>query len=147
MRPLKIDVTTLHFMTGLPSYQLRELLLGRQDMDRRTAILLSGALGTEPEFWLTAQSEYDAEERSRHIAGDARNAGVSHLLFGYRKGSNPHPNVPAALRCECCGCGCKTHEDHLCPKAITILFVWNETSTGMCEDCANSFAPGKGGAQ
>lgn len=78
MRKLKLDAATLHFLTGLPTFCLSEILAGRRSIDSRTASALGEAFGTGPEFWLELQSEYETDAREH----DIRNTGVSCLLFG-----------------------------------------------------------------
>lgn len=78
LKPLRMDAATLHLATGLSMFQIKELIAGRQDIDRRAAILLGEVFGTGPEFWLEAQQEYETGAREH----DIRNTGVSCLLFG-----------------------------------------------------------------
>jgi antitoxin HigA-1 len=141
MRPLRMDAVTLHFASGLPTFQIKELIAGRQDIDRRTALVLGESLGTGPEFWLEVQQEFENEQREHQMAGDVRNTGISALLFGYRKTSDANVFTPA-LSCEFCGTqSISTRQCERVPLPLSI-----------CDACAVAFAcdgcnAAKGGVQ
>lgn len=44
---------------GVPVQRVNTLVNGKRDMTPETAILLSRAFGTSPEFWMNLQSAYD----------------------------------------------------------------------------------------
>ena len=44
---------------GIPAQRVNEIIRGKRGVSPETAWLLSGALGTTPEFWLNLQAIHD----------------------------------------------------------------------------------------
>jgi antitoxin HigA-1 len=55
LRPMGLTQTALAERMGVPVQSVNLLIRGRREMTARTAVLLSEALGTTPEFWLQLQ--------------------------------------------------------------------------------------------
>ena len=54
---------------GIPAQRVNEIIRGKRGVSPETAWLLSGALGTTPEFWLNLQATHDLSlnRPARHI--------------------------------------------------------------------------------
>lgn len=60
LRPLKIDLVTLHFLTNLPAHRLQEIVSGQRAIDRRDACCFGDTFGTgEP------NSDWSCKRRMR----------------------------------------------------------------------------------
>jgi addiction module HigA family antidote len=59
LRPMGISQVALADHLGVSVQRVNELVRGKRGVTADTAWLLSGALGTSPEFWLELQSCYD----------------------------------------------------------------------------------------
>lgn len=57
--PLELTQVQLAKHLGLPTQRINEIINGKRGVSPETALLLSGALETSPEFWLNLQSAYD----------------------------------------------------------------------------------------
>lgn len=52
---------------GVPVQRVNTLINGKRDMTAETAILLSRALKTSPEFWMNLQIAYDLYEAKKYL--------------------------------------------------------------------------------
>ncbi|MBI4227951.1 MAG: HigA family addiction module antidote protein [Candidatus Omnitrophica bacterium] len=68
LKPMGLRQVTLAKRMGIPVQRVNTLIRGRRDMTAETAVLLSRALGTTPEFWMNLQSVRDLYEAERHLA-------------------------------------------------------------------------------
>lgn len=59
LKPMGLSQTRLAEKMGVPVQRINTLARGRRDMSPETAILLSEALGTSPEFWMNLQVTLD----------------------------------------------------------------------------------------
>jgi len=59
LAPKKMSQVALAQKMGVPIQRVNTLINGKRDMTPETAILLSRALGTTPEFWMNIQTGYD----------------------------------------------------------------------------------------
>lgn len=59
LEPLKLTQVQLAKHLGLPTQRINEIVNMKRGVTPETALLLSGALETSPEFWLNLQSAYD----------------------------------------------------------------------------------------
>jgi len=57
--PLGITQVDLAAHIGVPVQRVNEVVRGKRGITSETAWLLSGALGTTPEFWINLQSQHD----------------------------------------------------------------------------------------
>ena len=72
LEPMALSQVELSHRMGVPVQRINTLVNGRRDMTAETAILLSRALKTTPEFWMTLQDAcdlYEAREHLVHTAG------------------------------------------------------------------------------
>lgn len=67
LKPLGISQVDLAKKMGVPIQRINTLINGKRDMTAETAILLSRALKTSSEFWMTLQVAYDLYEAQRAI--------------------------------------------------------------------------------
>lgn len=68
LKPMKLSQAALSHKMGVPIQRINTLINGRRDMTAGTAVLLSSALKTTPEFWMNLQIAYDLYEAQRHLA-------------------------------------------------------------------------------
>ena len=59
LEPLGQTQKALARHLGVPIQRINELVRGKRGITPETAWLLSGALGTTPEFWMNLQANYD----------------------------------------------------------------------------------------
>lgn len=59
LKPLNLSQVALAQYLGIPTQRINELINGKRGVIPETAWLLSGALGTTPEFWVNLQTSYD----------------------------------------------------------------------------------------
>ena len=59
LEPLGYTQKALAQHLGIPIQRVNELVRGKRGMTPETAWLLSGALGTTPEFWMNLQAIHD----------------------------------------------------------------------------------------
>lgn len=59
LKPLGMTQLALAEKTGMPIQRINTLINGKRGMSAETAILLSQALGTEADFWMALQAQYD----------------------------------------------------------------------------------------
>ncbi|MGH8598919.1 MAG: HigA family addiction module antitoxin [Gammaproteobacteria bacterium] len=59
LEPLGCTQKALAQHLGIPIQRINELVRGRRGITPETAWLLSGALGTTPEFWMNLQANHD----------------------------------------------------------------------------------------
>jgi addiction module HigA family antidote len=75
LRPAGITQSRLAEHLGIPVQRVNEIVKGKRGVSADTAWLLSGALGTTPEFWLNLQANYDlAVNRPGHQVQKLRRA-------------------------------------------------------------------------
>jgi len=72
LQPMEISQNKLARDIGVPPRRINEIVLGKRGISADTDLRLSRALGTSEGFWLGLQSDYDLEERKRHIRHDLR---------------------------------------------------------------------------
>lgn len=68
LTPMGLRQVALAARMGIPVQRVNTLIRGRRDMTAETAVLLSRALGTTPEFWMNLQSVCDLYEAKQHLA-------------------------------------------------------------------------------
>lgn len=78
LRPLGISQYRLGVACGIPHSRVTAIIKGRQGITAETAMRLSCALETTPDFWLNLQHDYDLEE-VRRKKGDEIKKTVSRL--------------------------------------------------------------------
>lgn len=59
LEPLEISQSEIARHLGIPVQRINELIRGKRGVTPSTAWLLSGALGTSPEFWMNLQVAYE----------------------------------------------------------------------------------------
>ncbi|MBA2365643.1 MAG: HigA family addiction module antidote protein [Actinobacteria bacterium] len=59
LKPLGLTQVALAEHLGIPTQRINELIRGKRGVTPDTAWLLSGALGTTPEFWINLQAHRD----------------------------------------------------------------------------------------
>jgi addiction module HigA family antidote len=59
LEPAGISQVALAAHVGISVQRVNEVVRGKRGITPETAWLLSGALGTTPEFWVNLQSQYD----------------------------------------------------------------------------------------
>ncbi len=65
LKPMGMSQIELAKKMGVPIQRVNTLINGKRDMTAETAILLSRALKTSPEFWMNLQVAYDLFEARR----------------------------------------------------------------------------------
>lgn len=71
LRPMNMTQVELASKMGVPVQRINTLINGKRDMTAETAILLSRALKTSPEFWMNLQIACDlfnAQDALAHAA-------------------------------------------------------------------------------
>jgi antitoxin HigA-1 len=61
LKPLGVSQTRLALNMHVAPQKINEIVRGRRSITADTALRLSLALGTTPEFWLGLQNDYDLE--------------------------------------------------------------------------------------
>ena len=72
LEPMELSQVELSRRMGVPVQRVNTLVNGKRDVTAETAILLSQALKTTPEFWMNLQDTcdlYEAREHLTHAAG------------------------------------------------------------------------------
>lgn len=59
LKPLELSQSELASRMGVGRMRVSEIVRGQRTISAETAILLSGALGTTPMFWMNLQSTHD----------------------------------------------------------------------------------------
>jgi len=59
LSPLGISQSALARHVGVNPFVINELVRGRRGVSARTAVMLSRALGTTPEFWMGLQADFE----------------------------------------------------------------------------------------
>jgi antitoxin HigA-1 len=59
LKPKKISQNRLSLSMRVPARRINEIILGKRGISADTALRLSLATGTTPEFWLGLQTDYD----------------------------------------------------------------------------------------
>ena len=67
LEPMNISQVQLAAKTNVPIQRINTLINGKRGVTAETAILLSRALKTTPEFWLNLQSAYDLYEAAKYL--------------------------------------------------------------------------------
>ena len=62
LEPMGLSQVDLSKKMGVPIQRVNTLINGKRDMTAETAILLSQALKTTPEFWINLQTNHDLWE-------------------------------------------------------------------------------------
>lgn len=65
LKPLGMSQVELARNMGVPIQRVNTLINGKRDMTAETAILVSRALKTSSEFWMSLQVAYDLYEAQR----------------------------------------------------------------------------------
>lgn len=68
LEPMGLTQMALAQRMGVPVQRVNTLVNGKRDMTAETAILLSRAFKTSPEFWMNLQDAYDLYEAREHLA-------------------------------------------------------------------------------
>ncbi|TKD12468.1 HigA family addiction module antitoxin [Polyangium fumosum] len=68
LKPLSMTQLTLAAKMRVPTQRVNALVHGRRGVTAETAILLSRALKTSPEFWMNLQVRCDLWEAQRKLA-------------------------------------------------------------------------------
>lgn len=68
LEPMELSQVELAQRMGVPVQRINTLINGKRDVTAETAILLSRALKTTPEFWMNLQDAYDLYEAQEHLA-------------------------------------------------------------------------------
>jgi addiction module HigA family antidote len=68
LEPMNLSQVELAHRMGVPVQRVNTLINGKRDMTAETAILLSRALKTTPEFWMNLQDAYDLYEAQEQLA-------------------------------------------------------------------------------
>ena len=67
LEPMELSQMELAHRMGVPVQRINTLVNGKRDMTAETAILLSRALKTSPEFWMNLQDACDLYEAREHL--------------------------------------------------------------------------------
>ncbi|MBI4356111.1 MAG: HigA family addiction module antidote protein [Candidatus Omnitrophica bacterium] len=67
LEPKGLTQVELADRMGIPVQRVNTLVRGKRDMTAETAILLSRALGTTPEFWMNLQNTCDLYQAKQHL--------------------------------------------------------------------------------
>lgn len=67
LKPLKMSQVDLASKITVPIQRINTLINGKRGVTAQTAILLSEALGTTPEFWMNLQVAYDLYKAKRSL--------------------------------------------------------------------------------
>ena len=67
LKPIGMSQMALAHKMGVSIQRINTLINGRRDMTAETAILISQALKTTPEFWMNLQTVYDLYHASRSL--------------------------------------------------------------------------------
>lgn len=59
LRPLGLTQTAFARHLGVPVRRINEIVRGKRAVSPETAQLFAAALGTSPEFWMSAQASFD----------------------------------------------------------------------------------------
>lgn len=68
LRPMGLSQVELAKRMGVSIQRINTLINGKRDITAESAILLSRALKTTPEFWMNLQDTLDLYEAERHLA-------------------------------------------------------------------------------
>ncbi len=61
MKPHGLSANRLGALVGVPPNRISDIVRGRRSITADTALRLSRAFGTSPEFWLNLQTHFDLE--------------------------------------------------------------------------------------
>ncbi|MBV9654894.1 MAG: HigA family addiction module antidote protein [Acetobacteraceae bacterium] len=70
MLPYGLSANRLATATGVPANRITAIVNGTRGISGETALLLSHAFGTTPEFWLNLQAAYDLNLAQSQIAAE-----------------------------------------------------------------------------
>lgn len=59
LKPMELTQVAFAAHIGVPVQRVNEIVNGKRGVTPETAWLLSGALGTTPEFWINLQGAFD----------------------------------------------------------------------------------------
>ena len=68
LQPMELSQVELAHRMEVPVQRVNTLVNGKRDVTAETAILLSRALKTTPEFWMNLQDAHDLYEAQAHLA-------------------------------------------------------------------------------
>lgn len=68
LEPMAVSQVALAHRMGVSIQRVNTLINGKRDMTAETAILLSRALKTTPEFWMNLQDAHDLYEAQEQLA-------------------------------------------------------------------------------
>ena len=68
LEPMGLSQVELAHRMGVPVQRVNTLVNGKRDVTAETAILLSRALKTTPEFWMNLQDAHDLYEAQAQLA-------------------------------------------------------------------------------
>ena len=72
LEPLELTITDAALALGVSRKTLSSILNGHAGISPEMAVRLSKAFGSEPEFWLRLQMNYDLAEVRRHTEIDVK---------------------------------------------------------------------------
>ncbi len=74
LRPLDMSANALAQVLGVPANRISAIIAGDRGVTADTALRLSRALGTTPEFWLNLQQTFElrSAENDRELAAHLR---------------------------------------------------------------------------
>jgi addiction module HigA family antidote len=78
LRPLQLTQVQLAKHLGLPTQRINEIVRLKRGVTPETALLLSRALDTTPEFWLNLQGAYDLAKARLSLAAKKKIGSLRH---------------------------------------------------------------------
>ena len=77
IKPMNISQNALARTMRVPVDRINAIVHGRRSITVDTALRLSVALGTTPEFWLNLQTKYDLEMAKQHMEAQIKREVIS----------------------------------------------------------------------
>ena len=74
LQPMELSQVELAHRMEVPVQRVNTLVNGKRDVTAETAILLSRALKTTPEFWMNLQDAHDLYEAQEDLAHTAHSS-------------------------------------------------------------------------
>jgi len=65
LKPLGVSQNKLALNMRVPAQRISEIVNGKRAITADTALRLSKAIGTTPEFWMSLQTDYDLQVRKQ----------------------------------------------------------------------------------
>ena len=79
LTPLGLSQTALATHIGVSTRRINEICRGKRAVSAETALLLSKALGTTPQFWMNGQSLYELVCANKNSSiGDIKKIAAAH---------------------------------------------------------------------